>query len=201
MRLKALKTGTEILSVNVLTSILRPVLVCLALLQIGCYRNSQGESYNQWLSKHHPIAVKLPQGWEVVSPFKDTAEGVTVAVIDNTDGCSMVVKVTPDVPHETVSDERYFTAVREQMINHSPENRLIDETEIVFENATYHRMRFTMQNKTFKTLFCQNLYTRRTGALSIGCQLNYPISSAANLEFPKKMIRLLEGLELFESSN
>ena len=165
----------------------------------GCYSDDpRGGKTNEWRSKFYPIRVTIADHWKVIQPSKDSADGVTVGFIDDSDGCSMVIKVTQDVSKDLLSDETYFSAVRDQMVNHSPENELLDELETQFKNATYYRMRFAMWNKQFEGLFCQSLYVRRTGELSITCQVNHPIQSKTELNLPAKLKELLRELKLFD---
>ena len=170
---------------------------------LGC-RESSPTSFGttaQWKSKFHPIRIEIPPGWRVIPQFKDSAECVTVCLIDDTDGSSLVIKVTEDVSSDLLSNDQYFAAVREQMVNQHPGNKLVDEQKESFANGTFHRMRFTMSNQKFNERFCQELYIRRTGVLAVACQLNYPVCSSLDLVPPEKMKRLLNGLELFDNWN
>ena len=193
--------GTSEMHIAISTLVLRLAILCLLFGQNGCYDAKPGINASEWQSDFHPIRIKLPEGWEVVGPLNETTDNVTVAIIDPADGCSLVIKITPDVSDDLVSNEEYFMAVREQMTSHASGNTLIDESEVQFENATFNRMRFAMNNSKFGQLFCQNLYTRRTGTLAIACQINYPIASVNELGFPEKIKSLLEGFELFDGAN
>jgi len=149
-----------------------------------------------WKSKVSDLELVFNNQWKLIKPYVDSNEKVLVGLTDPTDHSSLTVKITEDLPKETVSDERYFGAIKEQMLNANSENQLVEENKIEFKGIEYHRLIFFMTTKFGE--MTHTVYTHRNGEKAIGIQFTYPknLTEKPTEKIPSKISKLLNEMKI-----
>ncbi len=124
----------------------------------------QNSTNSVWKSKRSSLELVFNNQWKLIKPYLDEDEKVIVGLADQTDHSSFTVKITEDYPKAIVSDERYFNAIKEQMLNANSRNKLIEEGEVKFKEGYYYRLIFFMITKFGE--MTHTVYTKRDGEKS-----------------------------------
>ena len=154
------------------------------------------KSNEKWKSEKTNLELNFNDKWELILPNLDTDNKTLVGIKDNSDNSSLTVKITDDIPKEQLSNEYYFGAIKEQMLNANSENLLVAEDKIEFNGTEYHRLIFFMTTKFGE--MTHTVYTHRNGKKVIGIQYTYPKNLIENPteKIPLKIEEVLNGMKL-----
>jgi len=152
--------------------------------------NGQDSAAKKIDCKHHDIVISYTKPWTMLSGL-DTKEQSLIGVIDYRDGASYIIKVTQDVSKGELSDEVYFSHIRDIMLKENPENKLLEEKEADFHGKIYHRQIFLLHTKKWGLL--KHYYSGlRSGDYYYGVQVSFPVTkeNAAVAQWPEKLVVL-----------
>jgi hypothetical protein len=142
------------------------------------------------------LELNFNDNWELIIPVLDTDHKTLVGIKDNNDNSSLTIKITEDIPKEQLSDDTYFDAVQEQMLNANSENKLLTRDKMVFKKTKFNRMIFFMKTKFGEII--HTVYVHRNGEKIIGIQFSYPQNMILNPteKVPTKIEKLLNDLKI-----
>ncbi len=154
------------------------------------------KSNGNWKSEKNNLELNFSDNWELIIPTLDTYKKTLVGIKDNNDNSSLTVKITDDVSKDQLTDEFYFDAIKEQMLNANSDNKFVIEGKVVFKGIEFHRLIFFMATK-FEEM-THTIYTHRNGEKMIGIQFSYPKSLTENPtgSIPMKIEELLTGMKI-----
>ncbi len=154
------------------------------------------KSNGKWKSEKTNLELTFNDKWELIIPNLDTDNKTLVGIKDNSDNSALTVKITDDVPKAQLSDEYYFEAIKEQMLNANSENELVTEDKIDFKGTEYHRLIFSMKTKFGE--MTHTIYTHRNGEKLVGIQFTYPknLTEKPIVKIPLKIEEILNGMKI-----
>lgn len=97
----------------------------------------------KWVSKYHPISLVYDAPWSQLPLSLDTREKLIAGFIEFENGTCLFFEAEPDVPRETVSDQRYGEALIEDITDSHEGNRFISTDSafnysgLVFQKYTF----------------------------------------------------------------
>ena len=147
-------------------------------------------------SKVSKLELNFNSNWKFIEPHIDSEEKTLVGLTDPIDHSSITVKITEDLPKEQISDEYYFSVIKDQMLNANSNNKLVYENEIEFKGIKFHRFVFNMHTK-FGEL-TQTLYIHRNGKKMTSIQFGCPktLVDNSNEYMHTKIENILNDLKL-----
>ena len=182
----------------------RILAVFIAAICIGCGDRplSTQAKDRSWSSAHHSVRVLYGPQWHRIEPSIDSTEKLLLGFIDNVDGTSYTVKISPDVGREILPDAQYFDAIKDQILSAHPANKLIDEGDVTFHGKSFRRLRFRVHTDKWGQL-SMSTYTHRTGAQLVAVQIAFPFDVRTTDEdvLPPALSNLDESTQLFADEN
>jgi hypothetical protein len=131
-----------------------------------------------WQSAHHGVQLTTRPPWSMIGRPKDRPDELGVALIDERDGTSYLIRVIAVEPDEAIGEGEWQRETRKVMLEHNPANELIDERYVPFHRSPYYRMRFKMRAEKWGTM-CVAVHMRRTPTRSILVQWQFPFDEDA----------------------
>ncbi len=152
-----------------------------------------------WESSYHPIRIGYGPAWKILDGSQDADDSMQVALIDQSDGKSYMVFVTPFEPGFEVADEACFAAMRRKMLSMDEPNRLVDETDLQFHGAVFRRFRFMVNAEDSGTARCY-VFVRRIDKQLIVVEWTIPCEGDAvhDDSVPVELTALDDNVLLFE---
>lgn len=167
------------------------ILIIILVLNFS-FVSCQNSNDRIWKSKVSDLELVFNNQWKLIKPFVDNNNKILVGLTDQTDHSSLTVKITKDLPKDQVSDELYFGAIKEQMLNANSKNELITEDIIEFKETQFQRLIFSMVTKFGE--MTHTVYTHRNGEKVIGIQFTYPKKPIEKI--PPKIEKLLSVMKI-----
>lgn len=181
-------------------------LIATVLLLVACQSKTQHSEENTktdtieptWSSKHRELEVTYSEPWSKIASL-DLRKKTLFGLIDNTDGKSYLIKITPDVSQEELSDEQYYSAFTELTLAKNEQNVLLEENDTIFHGQHFHQFIFVLHTEKWGVLKEHALIRRADGVMS-GFQLAYPIKAedSKTATMPEQLVELDKNI-LYES--
>lgn len=149
-----------------------------------------------WKSKFSDAQLMYDSNWKLTTPYLDAENKILVGITDVNNHSSFMVRITPDVTKEQLSDKDYNNATIKQMLKANPETKLLVNDKIYFKGIKYNRMMFSLKGKFGD--FISTSYIFRDGKKLKGIQFNYPASLVKDplKQIPKKIEKVLFDLKI-----
>ena len=150
-----------------------------------------------WKSNYCKFRLEYDSPWEIIDCFSDNHDKIMVGVVDKADNASLIVKITPDVSKNQVSDEQYYEALKKQMIGSNPRNQLLFEGELGFKGQKFKRFIFSTNIKYGD--FVSNIYIYRGGDKFTSIQFSYPNNLIGDYipPVPDKIQKILNDMQVW----
>ncbi|MCI4670965.1 MAG: hypothetical protein MRZ79_22705 [Bacteroidia bacterium] len=116
-----------------------------------------------WKSEFHEIKVRYQAPWGIVRIGLDTKEEIQKFFIDQSNGCSYVIHIEPDVPISEVPDSAYEEVVIDEILESHKGNSLVKrEKSIEYHGLTFNKLSFDIKSGKWGPRR-QEFYIRRDG--------------------------------------
>ena len=166
--------------------------ILLVIILVASHGYCQSAEKKAWKSSVSNVQLFFDSNWELITPYLDTPDKIIVALVDKNDRCGFVIKVTNDVSKKELSDDAYYGAIKEQMLEANNANKLLREDDYVLKKNIYRRLIFSMHT-SFGKIY-HTVFIRRNGIKMTGIQISYPTRLVNDpSQLPEKTKKLLDA--------
>ena len=152
---------------------MKSYLLIILLFELSCSGQNH-KSLTKWESSIRALAFEYESPWSIL-PTLDTKEKTLTGVIDNRDGKSYIIQITPDASKEELSDVLYFENVKKTMLGANSRNELLEENDTTFHGMSAHSQVYLMYTKKWG-LLKQVSFVIRTGVEFVSVQILFPVT-------------------------
>lgn len=161
----------------------------------GCY-NFQHNGV--WKSKYHNISIEYKDPMKILAYKLDMKDKLLIGCFDTKEEQGYIIKIDKDVPLSQLTDEVYYSAIKQTMLNENQENQFIYESDTIFHGQQYHTLVFFMNTKKGERKVHCNILRQNGYMYSV--QILYPCEKVKILteKIPVNLIKLDKLIKINE---
>lgn len=168
----------------------RSILACIAFIMLTDCTGSPAESEVKWKSKYHRLEVEYSSPW-IKFPERDNYDETLFSLLDPRNGTSYVIKIMDDVSTNVLSNDSYYEANMNMVLESNMENQLLSENDITFHGKIYHRQIFLIHTLKWG-LLKQFANFHRNGEHLYSILMSFPVDeeNAHTAQLPHSLVAL-----------